>query len=286
MDGILDLGTSALEQPYVTSPALETEGSRGFEYFEQQILYDYVRELEAVGFQVHFHATGDRAVAIALDAVAAARKANTIADRRHRITHLYLVGDSDRARFKELGVVADLQASPDAVDPDYANSLIPFLGAGRASALLPMNSLAAAGARVTLSSDWDAGPLPPFGTIERALSRPTEAIADRATAIRMHTLDAAHLLHLENVAGSIENGKRADLIVLDQNPFEVLISRVGETKVLLTLVDGETVFSSGDVTAACTPSGTSTCLGNSRFEARVAYRDFESLVRNGQGLRK
>ena len=102
-----------------------------------------------------------------------------------------------------------------------------------------MQSVADQKAVVTLSSDWDAGPLPPFGTLERALTRYNEPVQSLEEAIRMMTLNPAFLLHQEDSTGSIEAGKRADLVVIDRNLFEVPRTEISETKVLLTLLDGE-----------------------------------------------
>ena len=92
IDGILDLGTSALLDPYLEKASPPSPSPSGFVYFEQAVLQEYVRVLDEIGFQMHFHATGDRGVRLALDAVEAARADNGAADRRHRVTHLYLVG--------------------------------------------------------------------------------------------------------------------------------------------------------------------------------------------------
>ena len=275
VDGILDLGTSALETPYLSTPALETPGAKGLLYFDVPSLESYVRELEAIGYQLHFHATGDRAVRLAMDAVEKARQSNGINDRRHRITHLYLVGEPEKKRFSTLGMVADFQLSPDAIPRSYHQFLAPYLGKGRADSLLPVQSVADRDAVVTLSSDWDAGPLPPFGAIERALTRYNEPVETLEDALRMMTLNPAFLLHQEDSTGSIEVGKRADLVVIDRNLFEIPRAEISKTRVLLTLLDGETVYSSGELQAGCLSNNTALCLESGRFEVQVAYRDYQ-----------
>ncbi len=247
VDGILDLGTSALLKPYLKAPSPPSPDPLGFEYFRPGELHDYVRQLEKAGFQIHFHATGDRGTRLALDALEAAAEANGIADRRHRISHLYLVDPRDRERFAALGVVADLQLAPDALAASYSQFLKPFIGADRVAGLLPAQSLLSQGAKVVLSSDWDAGPLSPFGTIERALRRPHAPIEKLEQAIKMLTLDAASLLHLEDITGSIEVGKRADLIVLDRHLFEIPPAKISQTEVVATYLDGELIYSSGAI---------------------------------------
>ncbi len=245
IDGILDFGTSALLDPYLEKASPPSPSPSGFVYFEQDVLQEYVRVLDEIGFQLHFHATGDRGVRMALDAVEAARARNGAADRRHRVTHLYLVDEEDRGRFLELGVIADLQMPPDAVNRAYARYLSRLVGDDAAAGLLPVQSLLDAGAKTVLSSDWDAGPLSPLGTIQRALTRFTEPVGKLAVAIRMLTLDAAFLLHQADITGSIMVGKQADLVVLDRNLFDIPKTQIEDVRVLLTLLDGEKVFRAG-----------------------------------------
>ena len=164
-----------------------------------------------------------------------------IAGRHHRTTHTYLVDPADLGRFAELGMIADQQQSQNAVETDYHDFLAGFIG-DRADDLIPTELLLDAGATVTLSSDWDAGPLPPLGTIERSLTRDANAVPDLETAIRMHTLDAAVALGHDDTTGSIEAGKFADYVVLDADPFEVEPDDLDETEVLMTVVGGDAVY--------------------------------------------
>ncbi len=99
----------------------------------------------------------------------------------------------------------------------------------------------------TLSSDWDADELSPLGSIERGLIRrdSPEVIPDAATGLRMVTLDAARLLGQDKIAGSIEVGKRADLVIFDRDPLAVPPEQIGEIQILQTVLDGETVYEAG-----------------------------------------
>ncbi len=242
VDGILDLGTSALLDAYLDTPGLPSPSPSGFVYFEEEALQKYVQGLDEIGFQMHFHATGDRGARLALDAVQSARARTGAKDRRHRISHLYLVDEVDRRRFLRLGVIADLQMPPDAINRAYARYLSRFLSAAAVDGLLPVQSLLDAGAKTVLSSDWDAGPLSPLATIQRALTRFSTPLNSLDDAIRMHTLDAAFLLHQADVTGSIVVGKQADLVVLERDLFEVRTTRIEDVRVLLTLLAGKAVF--------------------------------------------
>ena len=152
---------------------------------------------------------------------------------------------ADRAldRFAELGVVADFQAGPDAIDPEYHASLVELIGE-QAFDLIPTAAVFATGATTILSSDWDADPLPPLGTIERSLTRDSNALADLADAVEMLTIDAAYALGHDDVTGSIEVGKFADFVVLDQHLFDIDTEAISRTEVLLTVVGGSEVHRS------------------------------------------
>jgi predicted amidohydrolase YtcJ len=238
LDGILDLTTAALVDPYLEpeDPSL----SRGFAYFDPDELTRYAEELHDLGFQFNFHVIGDGAARTALDTVEAL-DAPDVRDRHHRATHLYLVHPDDVGRFAGLGVVADFQQSPFAIDAGYRESLAPLIGP-RAERLIPTRELVEAGALVTLSSDWDADPLSPLGTIERAVTRDTQAVADVETAVRMMTLDAARALRHDDRTGSIEVGKQADFVIVDRDLFAIAPDDVDEAKVLLTAVAGREVW--------------------------------------------
>lgn len=242
IDGILDLGTAAMIEPY--DVPVDPAFSSGFFYFRPAQLQTYVSELHDLGYRIHFHAIGDAATRAALDAVEAIDDDSAaVAARRHRITHTYLVGAADAPRFAELGVTADFQVGPESTDPEYHAYLSEFIG-DRAVDLIPVQRLLDAGADVSLSSDWDADPLSPFGTIERAVTRETEAVADVETAIELVTLAAAYALGHDDVTGSLEVGKQADYVVIDQNLLEIDVRDIGETRVLLTVLAGRETYRS------------------------------------------
>ncbi|QKW07199.1 amidohydrolase [Streptomyces sp. NA04227] len=240
VDGILDLGTAWMLKPY--DEPVNPEHPSGFPYFKRDQLRTYVSELHRIGYRMHFHVIGDAATRAALDAVEAIEAdSGEVADRRHRTTHTYLVQPDDIERFAELGVIADFQVGPEAVDPAYHEQLSASIG-DRAFDLIPVEKLLDADAQVSLSSDWDADPLSPFGIIERAVTRETNAVNDVGTAIRLVTADAAHALGQDDITGSIKVGKQADYVVVDQNLLEVPVDRVDETKVLLTVLAGHSTY--------------------------------------------
>ncbi len=237
VDGILTQATGALYQPYEEKLALGDRDRMGFEYFPRKTLFRYARELSAAGFQLHFHATGDRGVGLALDAIAQADPASG----PHRITHLYMIAPRDLPRFAELGVVADFQIAPSSVDPEYLDYVADFIG-DRANALLPLRSMIETGALTILSSDWDADEISPLIKLQTVLTRRVEAAPDLATAVEMMTINPARLLKHADRTGSIEPGKFADLVVLDRDIFKIAPKEIASAKVVVTLLQGDPVY--------------------------------------------
>ncbi|WP_419903090.1 amidohydrolase [Kiloniella sp.] len=241
IDGILSQATGALYQPYERDLDLPREFKKGFLYFDEETLFKYVTELEASGFQLHFHATGDRGVGLALDALQHAKNINSQSDMRHRITHLYLVADKDVARFQELDVVTDFQLSPSSTNADTKRYLAEIVG-NRSNHLMPARRLYEAGVDLVLSSDWDAEELSPLKKIEAVLTQRNGSFDDVATVIELMTINVAKLLHHEDKTGSIEKGKLADFVVLDRNIFNIPVNQIGTTNVAVTLLEGEAIY--------------------------------------------
>jgi predicted amidohydrolase YtcJ len=257
VDGVAENFTGAMLEPYVGAEGTGAKG-RGISFIPRERLLEAVPALDAAGFQPHFHVVGDRACRDALDAVEAARRANGWTDTRPHLAHLQVVHPDDRPRFRRLGAAATFQPLWAAHEPQMDELTIPFLGPERSTWQYPIGSLAAQGATLAMGSDWPVSSPDPFWEIHVAVNRemppgypygmgatgdpflPKERI-DLATALRAFTIGSAYVNHLDDVSGSIEVGKAADLIVLDRDPFETAPAGIAGTKVLLTLVDGRPV---------------------------------------------
>ena len=240
IDGILDLGTAALLKPYKRPP--DKAYPSGFYYFKRAQLETYVSALHNMGYKPHFHVIGDAATRMALDVIEDIdADADDIAERRHRLTHTYLVDRADVPRFAKLSVVADFQVGPESSSTAYHDDLSKIIG-DRAYELIPVKICLDAGAHVSLSSDWDADLLSPFGTIQRALLRDENAVGNVERAIELVTLDAAYALSQDDMTGSIEAGKYADFVMVDQDLLVVDPHKIGKTKVLLTVVGGRDTY--------------------------------------------
>ncbi len=238
-DGLLQNTTAALLEPYLG----DTWGyERGLSYFDLDRLTRYTRSLQAVGFDMHVHAIGDRGVRETLDAIEATHTDAGGDDAHHRLTHVELVHPDDVPRFAALGAFADMQLS-EWTDPAHVQELGEFIGAERASERAwPVRDLHEAGATLVFSSDYDVGELSPFAGIERAVTRGDQSLPTVADAVRAYTINAARLMRSETATGSLEIGKRADLIVVDRDIFSVPETQIGDARVLWTLVDGRDVY--------------------------------------------
>lgn len=237
VDGILEQRTGAVLQPYLKGAGIDHGYDSGFLYFDVDTLDRYSSELSKAGFQLHYHVTGDRGARLALDAI----EQSDPKPGPHRLTHLYLLDKADFPRFKQLGVVADFQLAPSSIDPEYNKFIRQFIG-DRADHMMPAGTLAAMGADVVMSSDFDADELSPLVKIEAAVTRETDGAPDVATAIEWMTINPARLLHQDKTTGSIEVGKFADLVVIDRDITEIPVKQVGEAQVVATLLQGKPVY--------------------------------------------
>jgi predicted amidohydrolase YtcJ len=263
-DGVIENFTAGVLEPYLDENGKPTD-NRGKSFVDPEGLKRYVTSLDAEGFQVHFHAIGERAVREALDAVEAARNANGTNDHRHHIAHIQVIHPDDIPRFARLGVVANAQPLWATYDEQMLHLTIPFLGEERSKWQYPLASLVRAGAILAGGSDWSVSSANPMWEMGVAVHRrapeehmdlvgeeathvflPDERI-DLATAMRAFTMGSAYVNHLDDHTGSIEVGKLADLVVVDRDLFEQDILGLTEARVQLTLVDGERVFASPDL---------------------------------------
>jgi predicted amidohydrolase YtcJ len=250
-DGVAENYTAAMLKPYLDGHGSATS-NRGISFVDPGLLKGYVTRLDAAGFQVHFHALGDRAVREALDAIEAARLANGPSDGRHHLAHLQVVDPAELPRFATLGVVANIQPFWACRDPQMVDLTLPFLPPERAALQYPFRSLHAAGARLAGGSDWSVSTPNVMAQIEVAVNRisPTERDAepllrdealDLTTALAAFTNGSAWVNHLDRETGSVEAGKLADLVVLDRDITRMDPRTLGDARVLLTLIEGVAV---------------------------------------------
>ncbi|HSW35651.1 MAG TPA: amidohydrolase family protein, partial [Candidatus Limnocylindrales bacterium] len=265
IDGVVEGLTARLLEPY------EEAAGKGPDYYgiyyweDMGALKEAFKLLNSAGFQIHIHAIGDRAVRDALDALEYAR-ISVPGDHRNAITHLQLVSTDDVSRFKELGIIANVQVFWHLKEPgwwEYVDA--PFLGE-RAKHQYPLGSLFRAGAVVVSSSDHPVTPIPnPLWGIKVGVTRnlsnaefygvedienvddPTwllnkEERVSLKDMIKSFSANNAYSLFLDDKTGTIALGKYADLVILEEDLFVINPLRIDGVKILKTIFRGKVVY--------------------------------------------
>jgi hypothetical protein len=249
-DGTVEGRTAAMFEDYQGEP-----GNSGETVFTEQQMTAMITGAASRDMDVHVHALGERAIHETLNAIEAARKAYPDSRTRYTICHVQVITDQDLPRFGELDVIA--QSTP--LWASYDTYGKQFVSDDQFRRFWRYKSLEDTGARLTFGSDFPASGagtlgLSPVVQIEMGHTRqeygqpdaPIQPLESERLGIeslvRGFTIDAAYQLHMEDRIGSIEVGKKADLIVLDQDIFAVDPYTIHETKVLMTLMDGKLVF--------------------------------------------
>jgi predicted amidohydrolase YtcJ len=250
LDGVLENFTGAMLEPYCDGHGGHGT-NRGLTYLEPPDLLAAVTELDRLGFQVHQHAIGDRAIRLALDAIEAARNANGRNDNRHHVAHLQVIQPGDLARFAALDVVANAQAYWAQSEPQMDELTLPFLGPERAELQYPFASLLRSGARLAMGSDWAVTTANPLEQIEVAVTRIDPENrgnapflpAERLTldqALHAFTAGSAYVNH-DPDAGRLAVGARADIAVLDRDIRSRPAGEISDASVELTIAAGRVV---------------------------------------------
>jgi predicted amidohydrolase YtcJ len=257
LDGVCETFTAAMGSPYLDGHGHETD-SVGSLFIEPDELTEAAGKLADLGFQMHFHAIGDRAVTAALDALAAVPEAQRISGRHH-IAHLQFINPADLKRFAKLGVTGNFQPLWACKDDQNDKLTLPFVGLERANWQYRIASLLRVGTRVAFGSDWPVSSADPLQELHVAVNRmlsarlgepgtdettvpllPAEAIGVDA-AVDAFTRGVAFVNHEEDAAGTLEPGKVADFAVLDQDLYAIPASAIGDTTVALTIASGQVV---------------------------------------------
>jgi predicted amidohydrolase YtcJ len=252
MDGSLGSKTAALLQPYSDDPK-----NSGLPQYEAAKLNAMTRERVLAGYQIGFHAIGDKGVQLALDAFAEAEKAakdgkvkaaDGGTDYRLRIEHAQVTTPPQILRFKELKVIASMQPNHLLTDMNWAESR---LGAKRAEHSYAWAELLRRGVVLAFGTDYPVEPVTPFRGLYAAITRLSESgkksyySEQKLTieqAIAAYTAGSAFAEFSEKEKGKLAPGMLADFVVLDRDITAVPPPRVLETKVLRTVVGGKTVY--------------------------------------------
>ncbi|MGE5113452.1 MAG: amidohydrolase [Acidobacteriaceae bacterium] len=252
MDGSLGSRTAALRDPYSDDP-----GNTGLAQWDQSKLSQMAQERAAAGFQLGFHAIGDRAADMALNAFEASERYLREHDRgaadrpqRYRIEHDQVIEPDQFAKYKALGVIASVQPNHLLTDMNWAESRI---GPERAKTSYPWREFLKNGVVLAFGTDYPVEPLTPFRGIYAAVSRKNEA-GDREfypeqkltidEALIAYTQGSAYAEFAEKDKGQLVPGMLADFVVLDRDLTKIPPKEILGTRVLRTVVGGKTVYSS------------------------------------------
>ncbi len=252
VDGVPENRTAAMLEPYECACAGPDHGGRGLTYLAQDVLETVACALDEAGFNLHFHVIGDRAVRNGLDAVGSILRKNGVIRGRHHMAHLQVIHPADIPRFAELGVTANAQALWACNDEQMVGLTRPLLGFERAEQQYPFASLAAAGTRFAMGSDWPVSTADPWQAIHVAVNRrppgkptddpliPAEAL-DLSFALAAYTSGSAWINGIDD-GGHLRQGAPADLVVVDRDPFAMDPEDLHLVRTDLTIVGGQVVF--------------------------------------------
>lgn len=257
VDGVCETFTAAMSRAYLGEPGRHGQ-HRGNLFIEPEALNEIVDVLDRDGFQVHFHAIGDRAITTTLDALEGLGR-DRWGVNRHHVAHLQFINPGDLARFEKTKVIANFQPLWACNEPQMEELTLPYVGEERAMWQYSIASLWDSGARVAFGSDWPVSSPDPIQEIHVAVNRKLSTVLGRAgtdettkpfrpdqaltvrDALTAFTRNVAYLNGDEDVVGAITPGRRADVAVLSQNLFEIHTEEIGSTTVDLTIAAGQVV---------------------------------------------
>lgn len=247
-------GTVTGHTAYFLKPYSDQLDICGHPALDPEVLIDRVVKADELGFRIRFHAIGDGAIRLALDAFEEAERKNGKRDSRHTIEHIEVIDQDDIERFSKLGVIASMQ--PDHMAASSREVYSSIIGPEREKNVFLTKSLLNSGASLALGTDFPVSiSLNPMRQIYTAITRvdssgnpqntwhPEQKLT-LAEALKAYTYGSAYGCFREHELGTIEAGKLADLVVLDRNLFDIPESEVLETKVELTINDGKVVYKS------------------------------------------
>ncbi len=239
VDGFLASRTAALLQPYSDDPS--TKGKLMCSQHEVDALTARVRK---ANFQLIVHAMGDQAIDLALNALEKVSRDALPRSNRHRLEQAAVLNERLIQRMKKQEVIVSVQ--PHVIISEFAVwSAAEHLGPSRVRWLYPLKTLIREGIRVSGGSDCPMEPLSPLSGIRAAVTRRFYS-EERITvdeALRIYTVNAAYASCEENIKGSIETGKLADITVISRDPLTAPPDEIEAIDVELTIVGGRVVYS-------------------------------------------
>ncbi len=234
IDGTIGVRSALMFEPFAEEP-----GNTGMAQYEEEEFYALVEKAHKNGYQVGVHAIGDKAVHWVLNAFERAQNKHGKKGLRHRVEHCTVVTFEDAGRFGELGVVASMQ--PNITGSEIYRRI--RLGKERARRVDMWRTLLNNGAVLAWGTDWPVSPLNPVENLYQLVTRYyKEERLTIAEAIKYYTYGSAYASHEEDIKGTLEKGKLADMVVLSRDLFTIPPSEILRTEVLYTILGGKIVY--------------------------------------------
>jgi len=242
IDGSLGARTALLSKPYNDDP-----DNYGLQVLDLDILRTFIMKSDSNDLQLAIHAIGDKAIDHLIKLYS--ELDDRIKVNRHRIEHASIVRQDQINRLRELGVYISIQ-------PHFTISdswVIDRLGFDRVRWIYPFNTMYKSGLNLGFSTDSPVEPINPWETIYASVTRgyyddielskyTADEKLDLETSLYLYTMGSAKLLHIDNVAGSLEPGKYADFIILDKDPFKVDEKELRNIRCIATIVGGDLIY--------------------------------------------
>ncbi len=259
IDGIMGTSSARFFEPYSHDPTNRGRWRRLMvdeqgKFVEGKFL-QYMLDADKAGLQLTVHAIGDEANSLLLDYLEELNRQNGPRDRRFRLVHAQVIADKDFSRLGQLGVLAEVQPYHLSDDMRWMEQRI---GSQRCRGAYAFRRIQRSGARLCFGSDWPGTsaseyPINPLLALYAATTRQTvtgqpeagwfpEERIDMPTAIAAHTINGAYSTFEEDIKGSLEPGKLADLVMLSDNLLEIAPAKILQTRVLVTIVGGRIVY--------------------------------------------
>lgn len=247
-DGALSAGTAAILEPYLDDPT-----SKGLLIWSDAEMFEAATTFDKQGLQLHIHAIGDAAVRQALNAIEAVIANNPSWDRRPVITHAQLIDPVDLPRFAALGVIANFQPLWTYLDPMNKELILPRIGETRNNQQYQLRKVIDSGAQISFGSDWPITDFTPLAALAVPVHRQSpdhqppqgwsiEQAITIEESMHFYTAAVAKQLFREADRGTLEVGKVADFIILNQNPIQTKPHEVRDIKVEATYRRGKKVL--------------------------------------------
>jgi predicted amidohydrolase YtcJ len=244
VDGVTSTYTAFLLEPYSDNSGVRGRSNYPYEIYEKGVV---AANKEGIG--VRLHAIGDGAVRMALDAFDASLEANGAHRCVNTIEHIEVIHPDDIGRFSKLNVVASMQPMHLIMDQ---NEQIVRIGTNRGKYAWPHHTILESGAKLAFGTDYPVADINPFPNIFAAVERmdeygtvvginPEEKVT-LTQALKAYTNGSASAIGRDSELGTLEEGKLADIIVLDRNLFQCGTKQIADTTVETTIMDGEIVF--------------------------------------------